>query len=98
MLLWCVLGAALPGTFAGATIPLAVDGEPLPSLAPMLERVLPSVENIYTEGRVRQSQSQSPFQSDPFFEKFFGGPPPSPVNGGSALWARGSSLMPIWVM
>jgi Do/DeqQ family serine protease len=78
MLLCCVLGAALPSTFAGATIPTAVDGEPLPSLAPMLERVLPSVVNIYTEGRVRESQGQSPFQSDPFFEKFFGGPQTQP--------------------
>ncbi|MDP7174520.1 MAG: trypsin-like peptidase domain-containing protein, partial [Alphaproteobacteria bacterium] len=45
-------------------------------LAPMLEQVLPSVVNIYTEGRVRESQS--PFQSDPFFEKFFGGPQTQP--------------------
>ena len=80
MLLCCILGATVPGTFASAAIPTAVDGEPLPSLAPMLERVLPSVVNIYTEGRVRESQgqSQSPFQTDPFIEKFFGGPQTQP--------------------
>ena len=80
MLLCCILGATVPGTFASAAIPTAVDGEPLPSLAPMLERVLPSVVNIYTEGRVRESQGQgqSPFQTDPFFEKFFGGPQTQP--------------------
>jgi len=53
----------------GAGLPLALDGETLPSLAPMLEDVLPSVVNISTEGRV--SAGGSPFQSDPFFERFF---------------------------
>ena len=53
----------------GAGLPLALDGQPLPSLAPMLEDVLPSVVNISTEGRV--SAGGSPFQSDPFFERFF---------------------------
>ena len=53
----------------GAGLPLSLDGETLPSLAPMLEDVLPSVVNISTEGRV--SAGSSPFQSDPFFERFF---------------------------
>ena len=53
----------------GAGLPLALDGQTLPSLAPMLEDVLPAVVNISTEGRV--SASGSPFQSDPFFERFF---------------------------
>ncbi len=53
----------------GAGLPLALDGQTLPSLAPMLEDVLPSVVNISTEGRV--SVGGSPFQSDPFFERFF---------------------------
>ena len=53
----------------GAGLPLALDGQTLPSLAPMLEDVLPSVVNISTEGRV--SIGGSPFQSDPFFERFF---------------------------
>ena len=53
----------------GAGLPLALDGQTLPSLAPMLEDVLPSVVNISTEGRV--SAGGSPFQSDPFFERFF---------------------------
>ena len=53
----------------GAGLPLSVDGETLPSLAPMLEDVLPSVVNISTEGR--GSAGSSPFQSDPFFERFF---------------------------
>ena len=59
----------------GAGLPLALDGETLPSLAPMLENVLPSVVNISTEGRV--SASGSPFQSDPFFKHFFDSRPDS---------------------
>jgi len=62
---------------AKASLPVAVDGETLPSLAPMLERVLPAVVNIYTESRVTE-QRQSPFRNDPFFEKFFGGPQGQP--------------------
>ena len=59
----------------GAGLPLALDGETLPSLAPMLEDVLLSVVNISTEGRV--SAGGSPFQSDPFFERFFNRRPDS---------------------
>ena len=59
----------------GAGLPLALDGQTLPSLAPMLEDVLPTVVNISTEGRV--SASGSPFQSDPFFKHFFDSRPDS---------------------
>ena len=52
-----------------ASLPLAVDGQALPSLAPMLEGVLPSVVNISTEGKV--TVRRNPFQADPFFERFF---------------------------
>lgn len=53
---------------AAAVLPAAVDGQPLPSLAPVLEQVTPSVVNIYTETRV---QVRSPFMDDPFFRRFF---------------------------
>ena len=58
---------------AQAALP-AVDsqGEVLPSLAPMLERVLPSVVNIATESRVRIQDN--PLLQDPFFRRFFGVP------------------------
>ncbi|NBP94230.1 MAG: PDZ domain-containing protein [Gammaproteobacteria bacterium] len=71
-----LLFSLAPGS-AHASLPVAVDGETLPSLAPMLERVLPAVVNIYTESRVTE-QRQSPFRNDPFFEKFFGGPQGQP--------------------
>ena len=49
----------------------AVDGEKLPSLAPVLERVTPSVVNVYTQTRVRV---RSPLLDDPFFRRFFNVP------------------------
>ena len=49
-------------------IPASMDGEQLPSLAPVLEQVTPSVVNIYTQTRVRV---RSPLMDDPFFRRFF---------------------------
>ena len=54
-----------------AALPVSVEGEPLPSLAPVLERVTPSVVNVYTETRV---QVRSPLLDDPFFRRFFNVP------------------------
>ena len=62
-------------TFSGyastshATLPAAVDGQALPSLAPMLERVVPAVVNINSKAHVRVN---NPFMNDPFFRQFFG--------------------------
>jgi serine protease DegQ len=56
---------------AQAAIPTEIEGQPLPSLAPMLERVTPSVVNIYTQTRVRV---RSPLLDDPFFRRFFNVP------------------------
>ncbi len=54
-----------------AALPMAVDGEPLPSLAPVLKRVTPSVVNVNTVTRVRV---RSPLMDDPFFRRFFNVP------------------------
>jgi Do/DeqQ family serine protease len=54
---------------ARAALPAAVDGQPLPSLAPMLERVTPAVVNISTVSVVRREVH--PLLSDPFFRRFF---------------------------
>ena len=56
---------------AVAALPLAVEGQELPSLAPVLERVTPSVVNVYTQTRVRV---RSPLLDDPFFRRFFNVP------------------------
>jgi len=60
----CLFSSAL---WSGA-LPAAVDGQAVPSLAPMLERVTPAVVNISTLGRVRQSNG---LMDDPFFRRFF---------------------------
>ncbi|MFK7955425.1 MAG: Do family serine endopeptidase [Lysobacterales bacterium] len=54
-----------------AVLPSAVGGEPLPSLAPVLEQVTPAVVNIHSRTRVRVRQ---PFADDPLFRRFFGMP------------------------
>jgi serine protease Do/serine protease DegQ len=66
---------ALPA-FAG-TLPVAVDGQKLPSLAPMLAKVSPAVVNISSTSHKRVAVN--PFFSDPFMRQFFGLPvvPPS---------------------
>jgi serine protease DegQ len=59
-------------TSGSAALPAAVDGEPLPSLAPLVERVSPAVVNI----RVNQTIADSgQFRNDPF-RQFFGLPDP----------------------
>ncbi len=60
------------GAVAQAALPVAVDGEPLPSLAPMLDQIRPAVVNISTVGRTRIPDN--PLYSDPFFRRFFGEP------------------------
>ncbi len=59
---------------AEAALPVEADGRPLPTLAPMLERVTPAVVNIATRDRVRQREN--PLLSDPFFRRFFDLPAP----------------------
>lgn len=41
---------------AFATLPAQVEGQSLPSLAPMLEKVLPAVVSVHVEGTQKQSQ------------------------------------------
>lgn len=54
-----------------AALPVAVNGEPLPTLAPMLEGVQDAVVNISTESEVKMRRRTSPFFDDPFFRRFF---------------------------
>lgn len=57
---------------AHAALPMQVDGEPLPTLAPMLERSMPAVVNISTSTNVRMQDN--PLLNDPVFRHFFGIP------------------------
>src|SRR6202167_5253587 len=69
----------------GAVTPLAVyaavpvaDAAPMPSLAPMVKRVSPSVVNIATKGTIKEKPGQrNPLMDDPFFRRFFDVPPDS---------------------
>lgn len=56
-------------TVSFAALPLGAGGEPIPSLAPMLDKVTPAVVNIATEGHVKVQSS--PLMNDPFFRRFF---------------------------
>ena len=58
-------------TNAFAGLPATVDNQPVPSLAPMLQQVMPGVVNIAAEGEV---QARDPFFDDPVFRRFFGMP------------------------
>jgi S1-C subfamily serine protease len=53
-----------------AALPVAVNGQQLPSLAPMLERTTPAVVNIATRGKSRR-RVELPLPRDPLFKHFF---------------------------
>ena len=72
---------------AAAQMPASVDGEPVPSLAPLVERVTPAVVNI----RVSQTvQQRNPFADDPFWQ-FFGGQ--NAPNGSRRVASAGSGVI-----
>ena len=54
---------------AAAALPVAVDGQALPTLAPMLEKVQKSVVSISSD--ISQKPSNDGFYDDPFFRRFF---------------------------
>ncbi len=68
---------AISGLLAGtapahAALPAQVASTPVPSLAPMIKQVSPTVVGIATKGTVRQQRN--PLYDDPFFRRFFGMP------------------------
>ncbi len=67
-------GAMLPTT---AALPASVAGQPVPSLAPMLERVMPAVVSVNTKQVVRV---RNPFFDDPFFRRLFPQVPQERIN------------------
>jgi serine protease Do/serine protease DegQ len=48
----------------------AADAAPMPSLAPMVKRVSPSVVNIATRGTIKEQGQRNPLLDDPFFRRF----------------------------
>ncbi|MFI3188705.1 serine endoprotease DegQ [Crenothrix sp. D3] len=59
----------LPSVASATGLPMAVDGQPMPSLAPMLERSTPAVVNISTSTNIEIKEN--PLMQDPFFRQFF---------------------------
>ena len=66
------LALGMAGTTFAGTLPLAVGGEQLPSLAPMLAKVSPAVVNISSTSH--RKVAVNPFFSDPIMRQFFGLP------------------------
>lgn len=62
---------------AVGALPAQAGGQPLPSLAPMLQRVMPAVVSVHTKQRVRSS---NPFANDPFFRRMFPNIPQERIN------------------
>lgn len=79
--------ASLPVT--NAAMPAAVAGESLPSLAPMLEKVLPAVVSVRVEGTQVQRQPQLPEQ----FKFFFGPNMPTPKESTRPFEGLGSGVI-----
>jgi Do/DeqQ family serine protease len=72
-----VLSANLTQNSASAIgLPSFVEGQPIPSLAPMLERSMPAVVNISTSTNIEVAEN--PLMQDPFFRHFFNVPRQSP--------------------
>lgn len=66
------MGVWMGGTgdgHAGAALPPRLNGQPMPTLADILEPVIPAVVNIATSTRIQVPEH--PLLSDPFFRQFF---------------------------
>jgi serine protease Do/serine protease DegQ len=57
---------------AYTALPASIDGQSLPSLAPLVEQTAPAVVSIQTKTTV--SAQNNPLMQDPFFRRFFGVP------------------------
>ncbi len=66
LLFVCLLGYCMT---ASAAWPIGEDGQPLPSLAPMLKKTTPAVVNISTRTQIQEAEH--PLLRDPFFRHFF---------------------------
>ncbi len=64
-----IAALGLPAAATGA-LPAEVDGQPVPTLAPMIKRVSPAVVNIAVRVSVDQGRD-NPLLNDPFFRRFF---------------------------
>jgi Do/DeqQ family serine protease len=68
-----ISGATATSGQAFAAVP-AADTSAMPTLAPMVKRVSPSVVNIATRGTIKEQPGRNPLLDDPFFRRFFDAP------------------------
>jgi Do/DeqQ family serine protease len=77
---------------ASAALPAALADSHTLSLAPMLKRVSPAVVNIATRGTANEPNAQGPLSEDPFYRRFFNGPPDLAPRG-HAFQSAGSGVI-----
>ena len=77
------------GAIGQAALPDSVDGQPMPSLAPLVKRVAPAVVNI----RVSQTVETSSVYGDEMFRRFFGIPDTGPGGGRREVASAGSGVI-----
>ncbi len=80
LLLTCLAALPFSPAATAAALPAVVDNQPLPSLAPMLERISPAVVNISTSATI-----ESPVMRDPFFGRLYKRPPRKVSSLGSGV-------------
>ena len=64
------VGLSLGAAANAAALPATVNGNEMPSLAPLIEQTSPAVVNIATKGKTEVQRH--PLFDDPFFKRFFG--------------------------
>jgi serine protease Do/serine protease DegQ len=64
------VGLSLGAAANAAALPATVNGQEMPSLAPLIEQTSPAVVNIATKGKTEVQRH--PLFDDPFFKRFFG--------------------------
>lgn len=85
--IWVAMLMSL-AAFSSAALPDSVDGEPLPSLAPLVKRISPAVVNI----RVSQTVNTRSAYGDEMFRRFFG-IPEGPGGGTREVASAGSGVI-----
>lgn len=75
-----------PGHADAGVPPLGASGQPLPTLAPLLQQVTPAVVNIAV--MAAGPEDANPMMRDPFFRRFFGVP-----EGGKPQVSAGSGVI-----
>jgi len=77
------------GSAGNSALPDSVDGEPMPSLAPLVKRVAPAVVNI----RVSQTVDSPSAYGDEMFRRFFGIPEGDGSNPEREVASAGSGVI-----